>query len=147
MIKRTLLFASIVSLAFTCSESQSTNAEDLKKEIQNCADKNAEPTNLEKAIIGKWQWEMNATYNQMGGGYLNTEEDLNGLTLEFLEDKKLNVYRDGKLIQSTSWKITDYYLTTGEKVSHTTGAVQICEDLLVFMNSPADGMDNYYRKK
>ena len=100
-------------------------------------------------LIGEWEWEYITCFETPDNA---NDSDFKGLTIEFKSDQSLVVRENGKITQTSSWKVVDgdvayYALEVDPYVILLYGRMLFCDDLLEFNHSYIDGCDNYFRKK
>lgn len=104
-----------------------------------------------RQLQGQWKWVYNYCCPE-GAKQKGSNTEGEGLYIRFYEDSRLEVYKNDKLIQESSWSL---YLKDGENlyglklepaVSQLYGRILFKKDYVLFNNSYIDGEDNFFVK-
>lgn len=101
----------------------------------------------ENALIGEWEWIFIHCYSDWGNG---NDYSHRGLTMEIKSDHTLIIKENRQFIKTSTWTIKEtggwFNLDEDPSVLQLHGVLTICEDLISFNASSADGCDNYFRR-
>jgi len=102
---------------------------------------------IEEALEGEWVWMRQ--YNPWNSEY--DEQIHQGITLKFADGMAIG-REDSTGTTWTNWEFfdrnwCDVALKGTVRMDEITGCLRVCDDHLMFDNTPLDGFANIYRKK
>lgn len=103
---------------------------------------------IEAALIGEWEWEYVSCFWNPDDA---NDDEFKGLTITFKPDNTLVVKENGRIKQTSHWKIGGikdniFEIAVDPPVRQLYGRTLICNDRVKFNNSYIDGCDNYFKK-
>lgn len=101
---------------------------------------------VDAALVGSWERVYYSCYSGEMGEVAQGE-----LLLLFKADHQLEIYEDGLLERTDTWKVVErgnenFELETGLIQPWLNGDIVLCDGLLVFFNSYIDGCDNFFEE-
>lgn len=102
--------------------------------------------NTKTTLIGEWEWEHISCLEYV------SDDQYEGLTIEFKQDNTLDVKVNGQITQTSNWKVvigdSDLFAIDVEpRVTQLYGRILFCEDWVQFNYSYIDVCNNYFKRK
>jgi hypothetical protein len=109
-------------------------------------EQNLDSTTISTKLIGSWTWKKQSI------PYSNKFKDANkNIKATFNSDSTFTIMENSNVVIQGTWKLTyhsmnHYSLRPNEYNEYMGGAVYFCENQLLFLDSPGDGVDNLFEK-
>lgn len=106
-------------------------------------------TKIANHLIGEWDWKFIECFWTPEDA---NRRDFKDWSIEFDSNLELVVKENGQVDQIATWRIVEshsglFRLEVDPPVIFLYGDILICDNRIVFNDTPTDGCDNHFRKR